>query len=324
MPVALLVGFEYNTNSLPGVIVDLYRANSWCELFDCDIYIITDNKICVSLDSDYNKEYLDTMLNKELDEEEYLKFKTRATTNVVHSKLDISNTIIKILNNSVSDGKTIIYYTGHGIQESLKMPDDSLFPFVHFRDTIIQNLSSYNEIFCVLDCCNPNGMHLPYKLINNQFKLSSSKVNCIKQPMMLITSAESHEKSIAKRSGSIFSCHLFRLLTDVNNRNLKRMLGLLTSSIRKMETGFSQTVSIYSSYILDPVLWTWIGETKDYDIVSDMSLSMIILRINNGNYQRLISNNTSSDTKEREDNNSSSDDSVDPVYFNPYDSIYKD
>lgn len=291
MPLALLIGFEYNNNSLPGVIIDLYRANKWCESFNCDVHIITDNKILDGLTNRYTSEYINTMTERHDDNTQFIK---KSMLNVISNRNDLCTSIKKIFNDATpTDGKIIIYYTGHGIKESLIAPDGSLLPFVDFRDIITDNASPYAEIFCILDCCNPNGMHLPYKLVNNQFVLSSYKVECIKQPMLLITSSEMHEKSIAKRSGSIFSHYLFELLSTLTNRNLTKLLLSLSNSIKKIDTGHPQTVTIYSSYVIDPLLWTWIGSTKNYDIVTDMSLSAIIIRVKDS-----------------------------PAYFNPYDLQY--
>jgi hypothetical protein len=125
---------------------------------------------------------------------------------------------------------------------------------------------------------------------------------------------------MATKLGSVFSRHLFRILTLLNNedqpsitddtvvipthknRNLRRFIGNIASSIRKMHTGYVQTVSIYSSYVIDPVLWMWIGSKKNYDIVTDITLSILIVRL------------SSPDVFYQSQNS----------YVNPYDAIYPD
>jgi len=216
------------------------------------------------------------------------------------------------------------------------MPDRTLLPFIDFRDNIVNVINPYVEIFCILDCCNPSGMHLPYKLVNNEFILSPTKIECIRQPMLLITSSETNEKSIATKSGSVFSRHLFRLLTRLStddtktfnfdklsfkkkkiiiptykNRNLQRLIGTLASSIRSMHTGYSQTVSMYSSYINDPILWMWIGANKSYDLVVDITLSSLIIR-----------NNELKGATESPKNKDHDIEEIKKIYFNPYDMMY--
>jgi len=291
MPTAILIGFEYTFNSLTGAIIDLYHAYKWCESFNCDIQVLTDILLVKNTDN------LHMAINKKIVDSDILTFYDRINSKIIiHNRYDLLNSIIGISEMGIRDNKLFIYYSGHGVKDSMVMPDRTLLPFIDFRENILNRLDSYIEIFWVLDCCNPNGLHLPFKLNGNTFVLSSSKIECVSQPILLITSSEANEKSIATKLGSIFSRHLFRILTLLNNddkviirkknimiptnknRNLRRLIGNLTSSIRKMHTGYDQTVSIYSSYIIDPILWMWIGSKKTYDIVIDFTLSTLIIR----------------------------------------------
>lgn len=290
MPTAILIGFEYTFNSLTGAILDLYQAYKWCQSFGCQINVLTDIEFIKDPGN------LQNAIERKLADPDLTTFYPRMKPEIIHDAKSLLSTIITVLRPGVSDGKLIIYYSGHGVKDSIVMPDRTLLPFVDFRDNILSNLDPYVEIFWILDCCNPNGLHLPYKLEGNRFTLSPTKIQCVTQPILLITSSEANEKSIATKSGSIFSRHLFRLLTELNapaepiirrrsvtiptgrNRNLRRLIGSLASSIRKMHTGYAQTVSIYSSYVADPVLWMWIGSSKNSDIVTDMSLSTLIIR----------------------------------------------
>jgi hypothetical protein len=145
----------------------------------------------------------------------------------------------------------------------------------------------------------------------------------MKQPILLITSSDETEKSVATKFGSFFSLHLFRILSQMNhkissrkpipltsNRNLQRLIGNIASRIRQMRTGYSQTVSIYSSYVIHPILWMWIGSNKSYDIVSDLSLNVIIIRY----HPEFTSHSKKKKSK----------DVTPQKYINPYDSIYND
>lgn len=292
MPTAILIGFEYQTNPLIGAIIDLYHATKWCQSFYCDIHILTD------IDSESHLDNLRLAINKKIvgsDIETFfersIKIKTCADL------LDQINTI------SVED-KLIIYYSGHGMKNSMLFPDQTLLSFNEFRTCILKNLNPYTEVFWIMDCCNPSGLHLPFKLEGNKFRLSSSKIEPVTQPILLLMSAESNEKSVATNFGSLFSRNLFQYLTMLNNddpitlpiainknRNLRRLIGNIGSSIRKLHTGYIQTISIYSSYITDPILWMWIGNKKNYDIVTDLTMSILIVRHNDANNSTIHSDN---------------------------------
>lgn len=263
MPTAILIGFQYGVsfgNPLPGTKADLKNAISWCKSFDCDIHIFTDI----------------LSMNKSVH---------------IEDGRSLVALIVKILNKKIIDNKLIIYYSGHGVKDSMVMPNKDLLLFTDFKDNILKILDPYTEIFWMLDCCNPSGLHLPFKLDNNSFALSSSKIQCVTQPILLIASSEEGEKAIGLQSGSLFSTKLFSLLTSINdnnntipngkNRNLNRLIGNLSGAIRKispLNSGYSQTVSVYSSYQCDPIMWMWIGSNKPYDIVTDMTLTTLIVR----------------------------------------------
>lgn len=296
MPVAILIGFEYTFNSLTGAIIDLYQAADWCRSFNCNINIFTDIENCDENNIQYSIDH--GITNQDLFS--FLKQDPFINRTIITDKISLLESIMKILKPNI-DNKVVIYYSGHGIKDSMVMPNKTLLSFIDFRNNILSVLNPYTELFFILDCCNPNGLHLPYKLQNNSFTLSPTKIEFVSQPILLITSSETNEKSIATKFGSVFSRHLFRILTQLNlpispnirkrtngskyvfipthkNRNLRRLMGNLSSSIRKMHTGYSQTVSIYSSYVIDPVLWLWIGSNKSYDLVTDITLSTFIIR----------------------------------------------
>ena len=277
MPTAILIGFEYSHNRLSGTIIDLYYAYKWCKSWDCDVYVLTD------MEHVMHPEILQMAINMGIVDEDIISFYDSISSRrvIVHNISDILQSISKILcSGSVLDNKLVIYYTGHGVTDCIVVPDTSHLLLTDFRDCVVNGLNPSVEIFWILDCCNPNGLYLPYKLENNTFILSSSKIEFMSNPILLITSARDNEKSISTKLGSVFSQHLFRILTLLNkshefnidsehiliptfkNRNLRRLIGNLSSSIRKMKTGYDQTVSIYSSYIIDPILWLWIGSSS--------------------------------------------------------------
>lgn len=345
MPTAILITFEYTFKSLPGAMVDLYHAWTWCQSFHCRTHFITDIKSITDPDN------LERVVHRKIADANLLTFYTEPSLDkrIITNQSDLLQALDAILQVEIPDNKLVIYYSGHGVKDSMVMPDKSLFPFVDFRDAILDLLPPYVEIFWILDCCNPNGLHLPYKLNNNRFTLSESKIQCVSQPILLITSSDPNEKSIATKFGSIFTRHLFRILNQLNleipirkrvsipiqkNRNLRRLIGNLGSSIRKMDTGYAQTVSIYSSYIMDPLLWMWIGSSPSADIVTDMTLTTLIFRQPDPSTliplrtsdSLLVPSKRGNAPKRRDDHKRTNElkRTKEPEYVNPYDLLYPD
>lgn len=274
MAIAILIVFKYMFNSLKGALIDLYLSYQWCKKYNYDIYVFTD---ITMIDDNH---ITGAINNKIVDYEIKFFFDDIEKKFFINNKISLILEIITILKQGVPDGKLIIYYSGHGVKDSMVMPNRELLPFIDFKNNILDVLDSYIEIFCILDCCNPNGLYLPYKFNHNTFTLSPSKIEFITQPFLLITSSNTDEKSIATNHGSLFTNSLFKLLSDEKSRlrNLSKLINNLKSSIKNFHSGYYQTVSVYSSYIIHPILWTWIGSRKSYDIVSDLSLTVLTIR----------------------------------------------
>lgn len=177
---------------------------------------------------------------------------------------------------TIKDDKIIIYYSGHGKNNSMLLPNNQPVKFTKFRDIITTSLHKNTEILIILDCCNPTGFSLPYKLINNRFTLREGNLHFVEHKILLITSSESSEKSIAiENSGSIFTKKFFEVVAALSridqqlnlqdkSRNLQKLVYTLTEYTKTQNTGYVQHISIYSSYIIDPILWMWIGKDNSY------------------------------------------------------------
>ncbi len=291
MPKAILIGFEYiKTNKrLTGALIDIYLAYRWCRSFNCDIDIITD--IMGEIDESLLKEAID----RDIVDKDILKFgRFKYVGETKKQVIEMCNIILN--KNKYDDNKLIIYYTGHGVKDAMVLPNDETLMFIEFRDMILDNIDAYCEVFWIADCCNPNGLYLPYKLRDDGLRLSNTRISFVTQPIILITSADDNEKSISTKYGSAFTVELFRLLnamnilndsynshqnkriTDDNNRNLIRLQSNISSQIKNKHRGYSQTISIYSSYFIEPILWMWVGSKNIYDIVTDSSLTVLVVR----------------------------------------------
>lgn len=265
MPLAILIGFEYTFNPLTSTIIDLFQAYNWCKSFGCDIHLITDvfhslkttphvvNAVNSNICSSDIYDFYDNVPNKY----------------IVTNNINLMSKILTIYQNNIpSDNRIVLYYSGHGLKDCLVMPDKSLLSCIDLRDNFLQSLTDDCELFWILDCCNPHGMHLPYSYVDGQYTLNDGRIDYIKQSIILITSAANNEKSIATNSGSIFSRNLFKLLQR-KDLDLNTILSEMKRSITCVNTGYIQTVSIYSSYINNDKLWPWIGKTHSFPNIYD-------------------------------------------------------
>lgn len=234
---------------LEGAIFDLYKSIRWCETVGYNITVITDITL--------TQEIINTLIFLELKEDVY-NFLTIINNATIHT---ITNTqdFLKSLTSSITLNKTFIYYSGHGINNHMLMPNNDSLPFTTFRNIILKNP---NDIFCVLDCCNPQGLHLPFKYTNNTFTLSDKEIKCIKQNILLITSCDSNEKSISSPTGSIFTKFFFKNLYCPYGKklNIKSLIHDISININKINNKINhkQTISLYSSYIVPPILPLWL------------------------------------------------------------------
>jgi hypothetical protein len=289
MPTSILIGFEYKNDILPGTLIDLYHCHKWCKSFGCTINILTDIK-------EINTELLYNAIANKLANKSLLNFYDITKPIIIFDNL--IDELLNILKQKIIDDKLIVYYTGHGVlYDNLVMPNENLLSMKKLKSIILENVPKSTEIFLIFDCCNPDGMGLPFKLKNNSFVLSSTDmklVDFIEHKVLLITSSANHQKSVATQLGSLFTRYLFKILIDMNNydesyikkeniplsinRNLQRLTSNLSCHIRKLHTGYQQNISIYSSYIIDPVLWLWLGNYNNHNIICDYTLENIIVK----------------------------------------------
>jgi hypothetical protein len=265
MPRAILIGFRYVLDVIPGVVIDLYHAYRFCQARGYNIVIITD------MEKLYPPPHISKVIAAGNVDEEILHFDPPVTQ--VSNGADLLMAI-----RSVSrDDQCFIYYTGHGVVDYLVMPDHTHLGVKIFRDAI---LPSFNRIFWVMDCCNPNGLGLPYSLDQGRFRLRTG-TDFVGPMILLITASHETEKAIITESGSLFTRFLFRLLPKMTalpalieeiSKNIKRVQDHAVR-IHGIHTKHPQTVSVYSSYAMPPVMWSWVlsgsNIVVDYDYEHD-------------------------------------------------------
>jgi len=184
--------------------------------------------------------------------------------------------LLEELSNAVLGKKRIFfYYTGHANNGNILLPlmndlisyrcttQDAIINLSNIRDILSSGSRNSAEIFVILDCCNSNGLDLPYKLVDKVYRLTSkSNKEYPYQKIICFSSTNIDENSIASKKGSIFSHYLFELLGKSRN------IGSLLSEINKECAGqYNQTATVYSSYPDLKILWRWMCST-DSDVVN--------------------------------------------------------
>lgn len=257
MLVSILIGFEYTTDILPATSGDLNIMHNWCRKFCDHVYTLTDIVI------DENCGIRDTDLHE------------RHNIVPVNDGESLHDELRRIMEQHRCD-RLILYYSGHGVSESLILPNNTVLPFITLRNYICRYTDISTEIFCILDCCNSSGMMLPYELCNNHFMLRRyGDIKFTEHKILLLASCRQDEKSVATDHGSLFSKWFIEYMTELNrpfrlrpgnvylpphaNRNLENLAGKIRGQMYRLRSGYHQTISIYGSQIMDPLLWLWIG-----------------------------------------------------------------
>ena len=284
---ALLIGFEYieskDWKSLPGIPVDLYQAYSYSQT-------LTKTKTKnITVFTDVDKDYRTTVLRRAIIEgyvdSNLLSFIEDVKDNnhhtLYHSKKSnkyITNNFEEVIIKSVVGvTKLFVYYTGHAKNGHIILPDNTHVPLDHLKDIIVANASPNCEIIFVLDCCQSNGMELPY-VYNNGYKLSAH--NFLPNNIICLSSSLIDQDSTATRTGSIFTRNLFKIFKN----NTIITIDNLISNI---------TVNITTTYI-EKLLFIWFtNPTKNNNINVNIETNDSIITVTLHNCQNSIKSSSS-------------------------------
>lgn len=273
--VALIIGFEYikseDWKSLPGIPVDMYQAYTYSQNITKNITVFTD------VDKDYRTSVLRQAIIDGYVDSNLLSFiedTQDKNHHVLYQSQKVNNYITNNFEDTIIDSirgtnRLFVYYTGHAKNGHLILPDNTHVPLNHLRNIIISNISSNSQVVIILDCCQSNGMELPY-IYNNNYKLNN--FDFLPNRIICLSSSSIDQHSTATRSGSIFTRELFKILNSNNTAVL---------TVRDLFNKI--TVNIYTTY-LETTLFVWFcNPTKDnnIDIMIDMTNSIIKVTLNN-------------------------------------------
>jgi len=270
----LIIGFEYtktkDCKSLPGIPVDLYQAYSYCHNLTKNITVFTD------VNKDYRTEILRRAIIDGYVDSNLLSFIEDTKDKNYHVLYETQKSNKYIINNfeeviikSVKDAdRLFVYYTGHAKNGHIILPDNTHVSLDHLKDIIVSNISKYCEVVIVLDCCQSNGMNLPYSY-HGKYQLNTHEFNTSR--IICLSSSRIDQDSTATRSGSLFSRELFDIFN--NNKTVLTIRELYNKII----------VNICTTY-LETSLFVWFtnpNKDNNIDVIVDTVNSVITVTLHN-------------------------------------------
>jgi len=283
MYVAVLIGFIYIDEPITGVVVDLYRAYKFCQLTNTMCFVLTD---MVDHPPEVNRAIIDRTVDDGIksftgklapDQEPLPNLKFYNVRNLQ----EIMGVIDHI--DLTQEPRVMFYYSGHGeIDGMIRMPTGEKHDFIQFRDMLLSRCWDEAEILMLIDCCNSGDWGLPYRLDTRSKCFRLKNLNHLTLPVVILISASSgDEKAIASHQNSLFTRHLFDVLSTK-----KPSLSILVNKIQallKQSTNIiagaddlHQTVGVYSSYPIQPLMWSWVMLDGPCVTSSTVTSSLII------------------------------------------------
>jgi hypothetical protein len=155
--------------------------------------------------------------------------------------------------------------------------DKTKISLTEYKEIIINSVKRKCKLFIVMDCCNSNGLDLPFQMKDAIYRLTPNDIHTfVSQEIICISSTMLDEHSIASRDGSIFTRSLFFNLRQqhVSLHDLISIVGMECSS------RFSQTTTIHSSYPNLKYIWSWVyGPNRILVSINNFNNTIIIDKI---------------------------------------------
>ncbi|HSW76933.1 MAG TPA: caspase family protein [Candidatus Saccharimonadales bacterium] len=230
---AILMIFDYHQNHddyLEGARFDLQYITEWLLLLDLKIYILTDI-------IDYQHDH------------RTIVYQVHSTDDLITCLYDITKVISKRL---------FFYYSGHSYPTNeFLLPNLKHQSFNIIKDVILK----YEDVLMMMDCCYSNSILflLPFKWVTNRFKINNyNQIDDYDNQIILITSSSDQERSASTKYGSVFTRCFINYLHLYKNKKLLNLINMIDSINQMMTTQINQTISVYASHHIYPLLPVWI------------------------------------------------------------------
>jgi hypothetical protein len=305
-----IVGLENESNILPGISVDLYKAYKFALKSRPDkIYVITD--IIEDLD--------DTLLYQSIVDSTVdsgvLTFIKKIKKTKSYYPYTTSAEFKKLLRNICRTAtKLFIYYTGHYISGTLILPENhigktfithdeygddgqststavnsqrSITSKIHdknhsyrllssaaFKNIILQ-CSPSSSIFIVMDCCNGDGFNLPFDLVDKTYRLRNDGISYTftKHNIICFCSTRSTETSVGTRDGSVFTNFFFDKIREVDY--IPDLLKLCKNHMEDKD--HVQSCTCHGSRVSTKIVWRWMKRKGYTEYLIDISSNTLII-----------------------------------------------
>lgn len=295
--ISILIGFSYTSlnkiwnEDLPveisSALLDVYRIYEMVSKKKTSqlIYVLTDIK---SVSDEVTREIIVNKVSynivhflpsDNLDVKKEIDPSIRWMT--IHSRKDMDKALSKM---KLAAKRIFVYYTGHGVrgseksENSIRLPSSDLYPIAELRDYIVTKSMENAEICFLLDCCHSGDMDMPFRYDEKRdtFTLHDrqniSKKKFATQNILVISSSEVGQRSVAGKGGSYFTKFFIKSVEDTVS--LSAIVDYIT---RNMKTfGHANTMNIFSTYPMVPIIWSWIVNKKR-DVYIHDSLSCVVL-----------------------------------------------
>lgn len=218
---ALIIGFSYEINEyrskvcihnphrkLLGAIVDVYLAYNYFYSKQYDISILCDFRTPPT-------SIAETVLSGRVDVE-ILNF-LEDQSHIIHNVNSIED-LNRELNHRCSKRyeTTVIYFSGHGIDNHLLLPNYERLNWNEFY-SFIRDCQIARQLYMILDCCHPSKLNLRYTFESGNFKENIMFRPSNSGNVSLMSVSGNNSTTLTSDSGSVFTRCFFRRLCDIKD-----------------------------------------------------------------------------------------------------------
>lgn len=240
----LLIGFQYRgSNYLPGTIVDMWIAYNFFIKNNYTPIIITD----IPITSKYNNFLANSIQIKTKDE---------------------FNSVINNTNYGINN-KFILYYSGHGMNNKILLPDKKTVSIKKIKRQLLINCPCKRYLL-IFDGCQLGNVNLPYFYNKITKKIEYLPGNIEMTPtsnkILVFSSAGRNSSALSTEIGSLFSHGFFSILSFKYNlediipyidTNIQKYINIRKQEVSDSEI-YDQNVKIYSSHVFDGDISPWL------------------------------------------------------------------